>query len=91
MLAVTCGVILLQPAPAAAQAGCDPTTSYCGGITGNSNQQQPLPLPTTPSNQQNPYQQNPYGAGGGGFNPEATTPARCSPWICSRYRTSSTT
>ncbi|HEX6771150.1 MAG TPA: SLBB domain-containing protein [Acidobacteriaceae bacterium] len=72
MLAVTCGVILLQPTPAPAQA-CDPTTSYCGGTTGNSNQQQQLQLPSVQQNQntQNPYQQNPYGAGGGGFNPGA--------------------
>ena len=65
VLAAACAAVMLQPLPAAAQAACDPTTSYCGGSTGSSAQQQ-LQLPSlTNQTTPNPYQQNPYGTGGG--------------------------
>jgi protein involved in polysaccharide export with SLBB domain len=64
-LASALAVAVLQPLPALGQAGCDPTTSYCGGGA-TSGQQIQLPslqngnVPGGTSTGQNPY-----GAGGG--------------------------
>jgi protein involved in polysaccharide export with SLBB domain len=61
-LASALAVVVLQPLPARSQSGCDPSTSYCGGTTG-----QQLQLPTLPNGgfPGATTQQNPYGTGGG--------------------------
>jgi hypothetical protein len=41
--------VALQPMPAVGQAACDPSTSYCGGSTGSSQQGQGLQLPNLQS------------------------------------------
>jgi protein involved in polysaccharide export with SLBB domain len=56
-------MVVLQPAPAFGQSGCDPSTSFCGG-TGSGGIQLPgLGNSTVPG--ATPAEQNPYGTSGG--------------------------